>query len=173
MSDQPAANLEELLSAANLLENAQQIEESLYQLQWGSALVVVGVKGRALVIISPMFKGLPEGREGDFCHRLLGLNSALGGVASFAIQPDGWVVLQGGRDVKGMDPEEFTLLITTVAERADHYDNLLLDEFYAPEAMAASADADDDADDGEVVDAEVVDAEVVDSEAGDGQVGDE
>lgn len=131
MSDQPAANLKTLLEECGLLSQAKQIDEALFELQWGSALVVVGIQGRALVIISPMFKSLPEGKEAPFCRRLLELNSALGGVASFAIQPDGWVVLHGGRDVKGMDSEEFLLLLTTIAQQADHYDNLLLDEFYA------------------------------------------
>jgi hypothetical protein len=135
MSDQPAVNLpavnlEELLDQSGLLDKAKKIDDSLYELQWGSALVVVGVKSRALVIISPLFKELPADKEAAFCRHLLGLNSALGGVASFAIQPDGWVVLHSGRDTRGMDADELSLLVSTVAELADHYDNVLLDEFY-------------------------------------------
>ena len=131
MSDQPNVNLKTLLEESGLLEEAQEIDESMYNLQVGSAVVVVGIKGRALVIISPMFKTLPEGREAEFCFRLLQLNSALGGIANFAIQPDGWVVMHGGRDVKGMDADEFGTLVGAVSQAADHFDNLLLDEFYS------------------------------------------
>jgi hypothetical protein len=138
MSDQPAANLEELFRDSGLLDSAKKIEDSLYELQWGSALVVVGIKGPALVIISPMFKGLPPGKEAAFCRRLLELNGTLGGVASFAIQPDGWVVLHSGRDTRGLDAGELGLLVSTVARQADHYDDVLLDEFYVtPEAQEA------------------------------------
>ncbi len=131
MSDQPTPSLKELLEQCHFLERATKIEESMYQLQWGSAMIIVGVKGRALVIISPLFKGLPEGKEGEFCRHLLQLNSTMGGMVSFAIQPDGWVVLHGGREVKGMDVEEFGVLLRAVARSADQFDNILLDEYYS------------------------------------------
>ncbi len=156
MSDQPTFNLKTLLEESGLLEKAVQLEESLYQLQAGSAMVVVGVKGRALVIISPMFKGPPDDNKEVFYRRLLELNSTLGGVANFAIQPDGWIVMNGGRDVQGMDADEFGTLIGAVAGAADHFDNQLLDEFYSHvteeeaaadsegEEAAAAGESDDD-----------------------------
>lgn len=131
MSDQSPVNLKTLLEQSGLLERAEEKEDSLYQLQEGSAMVVIGIKGRALVIISPMFKGLPPGKEAEFCFRLLQINSSLGGVASFAIQPDGWVVIHGGRDVTGMDTDEFKALVSAVATAADYFDNVLLDQFYS------------------------------------------
>lgn len=143
MSDQPTVNLKTLLEQADLLDKAVQLEESLYQLQAGSAMVVVGIKGRALVIISPMFKSPPERKEA-FYERLLQLNSTLGGVANFAIQPDGWIVMNGGRDVQGMDADEFGTLVRGVAGAADHFDNLLLDEFYSTATAEESPIEDDD-----------------------------
>jgi hypothetical protein len=150
MSDQPRANLEELLRDCGLLDGVKKLDDSLYELQWGSALVIVGVKGPALVIISPMFKELPPGKEAAFCRRLLELNGALGGVASFAIQADGWVVLHSGRDTRGLDADELGLLVSTVARHADHYDNVLLDEFYVTQAeQDAQAEQDEPAEQGE------------------------
>lgn len=138
MSLHPQVSLRALLEECKLLKNAKQVEESLYELQWGSALLVVGIKGRALVVISPLFKGLPPTRQDEFCRRLLELNSTLGGVASFAVQPDGWVVLHGGRDVKGMDAEEFGIILAAIAQAADYFDNMLLDEFYSAVAPGAA-----------------------------------
>lgn len=143
MSDQPTVNLKTLLEESGLLDRAECIDDDLYRLQEGSAMVVVGIKGRALVIISPMFKGLPAGKQAEFCFALLQINSTLGGIASFAIQPDGWIVIHGGRDVTGMDSDEFKMLISAVAKAADHYDNVLLDQFYTEvEASAEMTDAD-------------------------------
>jgi hypothetical protein len=57
-------------------------------------------------------------------------------MASFAIQPDGWVVLHAGRALRGMDPHEFATLVAGVGRFADQFDDLLIAEFYAqnPEA---------------------------------------
>jgi len=143
MSEQPQANLKALLVAIQLLDKAQALEDSLYELQWGSAMLVVGISGRALVIIAPLFNKLPEGKVLPLFRRLLELNSTLGGVASFALQADGWVVLQSGRDVNGMDAEEFGILLRTVAEHADRYDGMLYQEFFAAETPESDGFADD------------------------------
>ena len=129
-------NLAQLLEQSGLLgdENvkAKKVDDSMHHLQWGSANIVIGVTEHALVVISPMFHELPAGKEAAFLHRLLQANSVLGGMASFAIQPDGWVVLQSGRDLVGMDADEFAFVVRTVATAADEFDDLLYDEFYAP-----------------------------------------
>ena len=163
MSDTPTVNLKTLLHDSGLLDKAEEVEESMYQLQEGSAMVVVGIKGRALVVISPMFKNLPDDNQAAFCYRLLQLNSTLGGIASFAIQPDGWVVINGGRDVTGMDADEFKSLVLAVAQAADYFDNVLLEQFYSTaepsqemvedelsedEDAAIDAEADGEAEDG-------------------------
>lgn len=146
---QSTFNLKELVERSGLassLEEVEQVEESMYQMRAGSAMLVVGVKERALVIISPMFKSLPPGREPEFCHRLLQLNCTLGGIVNFAIQPDGWVVMHGGRDVTGLDADEFRSLVQAVAKAADYFDNVLLEEFYSAAEDTDDAAADEDGD---------------------------
>lgn len=153
MSEQAPANLAQLLEQSGLLGDdkvkAKKVDDSMQHLQWGSANIVVGTTEHALVVISPMFHELPAGKEPAFLHRLLQANSALGGIASFAIQADGWVVLQSGRDLEGMDADEFAFVVRTVAQAADEFDDLLYDEFYAaPKGDEASSDGEvsDDAD---------------------------
>ena len=141
---EPTANLEELLKTADLLDKAEKIDDQTFRLRWGSAMIIVGISGSALVAIAPLFKAPPAGNALAFYRRLLELNGTLGGVASFAIQLDGWVVLHGGRDVRDMSAHEFAVLVTTVAREADHYDDVLIGEFFAPPSPAD--DAADDAD---------------------------
>lgn len=151
MSEQVTANLAQLLEQSGLLGDdnvkAKKVDDSMQHLQWGSANIVVGITEHALVVISPMFHELPAGKELAFLHRLLQANSVLGGMASFAIQPDGWVVLQSGRDLKGMDAHEFAFVVRTVATAADEFDDLLYSEFYAePKDEAAGETAGEAAD---------------------------
>jgi hypothetical protein len=54
----------------------------------------------------------------------------MGGVASFAIQSDGWVVLHAGRALKGIDAQEFETLVAGVGRFADQFDDQLIAEFY-------------------------------------------
>jgi hypothetical protein len=144
MSAQNPVNLAALLEECGLMERAVKVEDSVYHLQWGSAEVVVGVTDHAVAVFAPLFKELPAGKEGLFCLRLLQLNDVMGGVASFAIQPDGWVVLHAGRSVKGMDTGEFRTLVTAVCQFADLYDDQLYLEFFAPPAAAQGTPAGDD-----------------------------
>src|SRR4029079_3661434 len=109
MSTSPT--LEQLLQDSGLADKAQVIEPNMVRLQWGSAFVIVGVSGTAIVAIAPMFKQLPAGREPRFFKKLLEHNAYMGGMAAFALQPDGWVVLHAGRALKGIDPHEFAVLV--------------------------------------------------------------
>jgi hypothetical protein len=102
----------------------------MYRLEWGSATVVCAARGSALVAIAPMFESLPDKKVDDFCRRILKLNAEMGGTAAFAIQTDGSVVLQCGRGLQGMDPDELKLLLNTVGKFADDYDDILDKEFY-------------------------------------------
>ena len=54
----------------------------------------------------------------------------MGGMASFAIQPDGWVILHSGRALKGIDAHEFANLVAGVGRFADQFDDQLIHEFY-------------------------------------------
>lgn len=130
MADLPT--IQTLLVQSGLAEKAQKIDAQMYRLQWGSAFVIVGTSGTAIVAIAPMFQTLPAGREAEFYRRLLEHNAVMGGMASFALQPDGWVVLHAGRALKGIDSHEFAVLVSSVGRFADQFDDQLIAEFFAP-----------------------------------------
>lgn len=129
-SPSAAEQLKANLDASDLLSAAEEVGEGMYRLTWGSATVVCAARGSAVVAIAPMFASLPKTRTEEFCKRILKLNAEMGGTAAFAIQTDGSVVLQCGRGLEGMDPEELKLLLNTVGKFADDYDDLLDEEFY-------------------------------------------
>jgi len=128
--------LEKLLQDSGLAEKAQVLEANLVRLQWGSAFVIVGVSGSAIVAIAPLFRELPKQRVDEFYRKLLEHNAYMGGMASFAIQPDGWVILHAGRALKGIDSHEFSNMVAGVGRFADQFDDQLIQEFYVdhPEA---------------------------------------
>jgi len=133
--------LEKLLADSGLKDKAQHVDTNLVRLQWGSAFVLVGVSGTAVVAIAPLFRELPRDKEPAFCRKLLEHNAYMGGIASFALQSDGWVVLHAGRPLKGMDGDEFSTLVAGVGRYADQFDDQLIAEFYAnqPEATNQAA----------------------------------
>jgi hypothetical protein len=137
MSDLPS--LEVLLRESGLAEKADKVDDKMYRLQWGSAFVIVGTSGTAIVAIAPLFQHLPPGREEEFFRKLLAHNAYMGGMASFALQPDGWVVLHSGRALKGLDSHEFAVLVSAVGRFADQFDDELIAEFYAPKAAAEAS----------------------------------
>jgi hypothetical protein len=108
------------------------MEGGMYRMRWGSALVIVGVSGQAVVAIAPLFRNPPERRREEFYRRLLEANSTMGGMAGFALQPDGWVVLHAGRSRKGLDAHELAMLVSSVGRFADELDDKLIAEFFAP-----------------------------------------
>jgi hypothetical protein len=134
---EPTLDIHALLEEAGLAEHAARVDPRLARLQWGSAVVVVGISGSAIVAIAPLFRALPAARASELCQRLLEHNAHMGGIASFAIQPDGWIVLHAGRAVKGLDAAELRTMVAAVGRFADQYDDQLIAEFYAaqPEAV--------------------------------------
>jgi hypothetical protein len=136
MSTTPS--LEKLLQDSGLAEKAQVLEANLVRLQWGSAFVIVGVSGSAIVAIAPLFRELPKDKVNDFYRKLLEHNAYMGGMASFAIQPDGWVILHSGRALKGMDSTEFANMVAGVGRFADQFDDQLIHEFYADQSEATN-----------------------------------
>ena len=130
--------LEQLLQEAGLADKAQVIEANLVRLQWGSAFVIVGVSGSAIVAIAPLFRELPRTRVEAFYRKLLEHNAYMGGMASFAIQPDGWVVLHSGRALKGLDSHEFANMVAGVGRFADQFDDQLIHEFYVDQPEATN-----------------------------------
>jgi hypothetical protein len=123
--------LEKLLQDSGLAEKAQEVDKNLVRLQWGSAFVLVGVSGSAIVAIAPLFREPPHEKVTAFYKKLLEHNAYMGGMASFAIQPDGWVILHAGRAIKGMDSNEFATMVAGVGRFADQFDDQLIGEFYA------------------------------------------
>jgi hypothetical protein len=124
------AILDDLMTSGGLADKAVRIDENLARLQWGSAFVIVGISGAAVVAIAPLFRAVPRIRELAFYRKLLEHNAYMGGIASFAIQSDGWVVLHAGRPIKGIDGQEFATLVAGVGRFADQFDDQLIAEFY-------------------------------------------
>jgi hypothetical protein len=122
--------LRDLLDSCELLDKAEELAESTYRLRWGSANVIAVASGDAVIVVAPIFDSLPERDPDGFCRRLLTLNAKLGGMASFGVQESGAVVLQVGRALKGIDADEFAIMLGTVGKFADDYDDLLHGEFY-------------------------------------------
>ncbi len=122
--------LKTLLEQCRLLEMANQVNENTYSIEWGSVTVVTGSSGGGIVVVAPMFDAPPRRRREAFCHRLLELNSEMGGTAAFAVQPGGAVVLQVGRGLKGINADEFGIMLGTVARFAQDYTSRLRDEFF-------------------------------------------
>ena len=125
-----APTLESLLQESGLADKAQVLEQNLVRLQWGSAFVIVGLSGSAVVAIAPLFREIPRDKVTAFYKKLLEHNAYMGGMASFAIQPDGWVILHAGRALKGIDAHEFANLVAGVGRFADQFDDQLIHEFY-------------------------------------------
>jgi hypothetical protein len=130
--------LDQLLADSGLGDKATKVDANMARMQWGSAFVLIGVSGSAIVAIAPLFQKVPEGKELAFYRKLLEHNAYMGGVAAFAIQRDGWVVLHAGRALEGMDAKEFLALVTSVGRFADELDDKLIAEFFAPQGSPPS-----------------------------------
>ena len=135
------ATLDELLAGSDLADKAVRIDEHLVRLQWGSAFVIAGISGSAVVAIAPLFRSVPPGKELAFFTKLLEHNAYMGGIASFALQPDGWIVLHAGRALKGIDSTEFATLVAGVGRFADQFDDELVAQFYADNKAAVATQA--------------------------------
>lgn len=136
--------LDELLAGSGLADKAVRLDDHLVRMQWGSAFVIAGISGSAVVAIAPLFRELPHGKELAFFQRLLEHNAHMGGIASFALQADGWVVLHAGRALKGIDGHEFATLVASVGRFADQFDDELIAEFYAEKDASAPLPAESD-----------------------------
>jgi hypothetical protein len=124
------ASLDGLLAGSGLAEKAVRIDDNLVRLQWGSAFVIAGISGAVVIAIAPLFRAVPRSREQAFYRKLLEHNAYMGGVASFAIQGDGWVVLQAARAAVAIDANQFENLVSSVGRFADQFDDQLIAEFY-------------------------------------------
>lgn len=133
--------LDDLLASSGLADKAARLDDNLVRFQWGSAFVIAGISGSAVVAIAPLFRSVPPGKELAFFKKLLEHNAYMGGMAAFALQPDGWVVLHAGRALKGIDGQEFATLVAGVGRFADQFDDQLVAEFYGDHASAVATQA--------------------------------
>ncbi len=130
--------LDSLLADSGLADKAHEVDKNLVRMQWGSAFVLVGISGSAIVAIAPLFREPPKAKSAEFHKKLLEHNAYMGGMASFAIQTDGWVILHAGRALKGMDSTEFAAMVAGVGRFADQFDDQLIAEFYAEQRDATN-----------------------------------
>jgi hypothetical protein len=136
--------LQSLLAECGLADKAIPVGERFVRLQYGSAFVLLGISGTAVVAVAPLFRQLPATNVEAFYRKLLANNAQMGGMASFALQEDGWVVLHAGRSIKGLDAGELSVLVSAVGRFADQFDDQLIAEFYAPPPRATSMPVWDD-----------------------------
>lgn len=129
--------LASLLPDASFFSATEVVADNAIRVTFGSAMVLVGTQGTAIIAVAPMFRRLPTGNQAEFCAALLGYNSEMGGVAAFAIQKDGWVVLHAARPLSGIDRNEFAMLVTAVGRLADHYDDVLDQAYYGGKGRRA------------------------------------
>ena len=121
------------LEAGTLAEGLRQ------RLERGSARGLVGIIADPLdpshLIMVVRFEIMPAPAEAgdELLWELLSLNHRLHGRASFSIAEDGVIHLSAGRPLDDLDPGEIVDLILWTSELADHYDDLLMDAFPAPE----------------------------------------
>jgi hypothetical protein len=143
-------NLDDLLAGSGLADKAIRLDDHMVRMQWGSAFVIAGISGAAVVAIAPLFRAVPAGKELAFFKKLLEHNAYMGGMAAFALQPDGWIVLHAGRALKGIDSTEFATLVAGVGRFADQFDDQLVAEFYAGQESAVATTADTAANSGQL-----------------------
>lgn len=137
-SHMSAQELDRLLKESGLADKVARVADNLVKLQWGSAVVIAGISGTAAVAVAPLFRTVPAGKQEAFYRKLLEHNGHMGGMAAFAIQPDGWVVLHAGRPIKGIDGHEFATLVASVGKFADEFDDKLIAEFYGHQREATN-----------------------------------
>jgi len=84
--------------------------------------------GLVLVVRLALMR-VPEGDPEPLFRRLLALNHELKGRAAFSVPGDGNVYLTSGRPIEDLDPGEIIDLLLWTSEQADHFDDVLLEEF--------------------------------------------
>ena len=84
--------------------------------------------GLVLVVRLALMR-VPEGDPKPLFRRLLALNHELKGRAAFSVPGDGNVYLTSGRPIEDLDPGEIIDLLLWTSEQADHFDDVLLEEF--------------------------------------------
>lgn len=87
--------------------------------------------GTLIMVVRMQIMAVPSGDRPRLFRTLLELNDRLKGRAAFSVDAEATVQLVAGRPLDDMDPGELVDLILWTSERADHYDDLLQQEFPA------------------------------------------
>ena len=85
--------------------------------------------GGLVLVVRLALMRVPEGDPEPLFRRLLALNHELKGRAAFSVPGDGNVYLTSGRPIEDLDPGEIIDLLLWTSEQADHFDDVLLEEF--------------------------------------------
>lgn len=124
----------------------QEMDENSWIFRKGSSTGFVmiheepgGAADGDLLVVCEIMR-VPRGKELPFYRRLLELNDALCGKAAFGVNQDDVVLLQAGRKLEEIDPAEIADLMLRTAALADRYDDVLLEEFGAENAVELRAD---------------------------------
>lgn len=81
---------------------------------------------------------VPLGAALPLYRRLLELNDSFLGLKSFTVDGSNVVWLSAGRTIRGLDEGELAELVDRTSHFADHYDDVLLDEFGRENAVDAA-----------------------------------
>jgi hypothetical protein len=102
----------------------------------GELKVVLDPDDDDIELLQVRLRIMREPRDAPGFHRrLLELNRSMNGKAAFAVDEQGVILLMAGRPVTDLDPGEAIDLILWTADRADHFDDLLLNEYGAEHAL--------------------------------------
>ena len=82
-----------------------------------------------IVVVRLEIMPVPAANQERFFRRLLTLNHGFHGRASFCVGDAHMVYLTAGRPVHDLDPGELVDLILWTSQQADHYDDVLQNEF--------------------------------------------
>jgi hypothetical protein len=110
-------------------------DRNCWRIQCGSAIGEINLVmdsedlEASLVCVRYRIMRVPLGAALPFYRRLLELNDSFVGVKSFTVDGNNLVWLTAGRMMRGMDKGELAELVTRTSHYADHYDDVLLDEF--------------------------------------------
>ncbi|MBW3535317.1 MAG: YbjN domain-containing protein [Gemmatimonadetes bacterium] len=117
------------------LEDGASLEAFQEPLRRGSAAGHVSIvpdehePGAYVMRVRLKIMAVPTGAaRGAFTDRLLALNHGFGGRAAFSVD-DGVAWLTSANPVAHLDPSDLIDLLLWTAAQADHYDDILLDEF--------------------------------------------
>jgi hypothetical protein len=124
-----------LLDSIGIDSYDARMDRNCWRIQCGSATgeihLVLDAEEPQASLVSVRFRimRVPLGAPLPLYRRLLEYNDSFMGVKAFAVDASNVVWLVAGRSIRDMDGSELNELVTKTSHYADHYDDVLLDEF--------------------------------------------